>query len=43
MLTNIVGCEQSSDVIKMEMDVEAVFEPASDEINLVKFKLTEVV
>lgn len=38
MLTNIVGCEQNSDAIQMEMPVEAVFEPVSEDINLVMFK-----
>lgn len=38
MLTNIVGCEQNSEAIQMEMPVEAVFEPVSEDINLVMFK-----
>lgn len=38
MLTNIVGCEQTSKTIRMEMPVEAIFEPMTDEISLVKFK-----
>lgn len=37
ILTNIVGCEQSSDAIRMEMPVKAAFEPLTDEITLVKF------
>lgn len=41
MLTNIVGCPQDSTSIQMEMPVEAVFEPVSDEINLVMFKPVE--
>ncbi len=41
MLTNIVGCPQDSASIRMEMPVEAVFEPVSDEINLVMFKPVE--
>ena len=41
MLTNIVGCPQDSASIQMEMPVEAVFEPVSDEINLVMFKPVE--
>lgn len=41
MLTNIVGCEQTSEAIRMEMPVEATFEPITDEISLVKFKPVE--
>lgn len=41
MLTNIVGCEQTSEAIRMEMPVEATFEPVTDEISLVKFKPVE--
>jgi uncharacterized protein len=43
MLTNIVGCPQDSESIRMEMLVEAVFEPVSDTINLVMFKPAETV
>ena len=41
MLTNIVGCEQTSQAIRMEMPVEATFEPITEEISLVKFKPVE--
>ncbi|MEL3890115.1 Zn-ribbon domain-containing OB-fold protein [Ferrovibrio sp. MS7] len=42
MLTNIVGCPQDSASIAMEMPVEVVFEPVSDDINLVMFKPVEI-
>lgn len=38
MMTNIVGVPQSTDHIKMEMPVEAVFESVNDDVSLVKFK-----
>ncbi len=38
MMTNIVDVEQSADVIRMEMPVEAVFEPINEGVSLVKFK-----
>ncbi|MGF7159174.1 hypothetical protein FHS85_000784 [Rhodoligotrophos appendicifer] len=41
MLTNIIGCEQNSSAIQMEMPVEATFEPLTEEINLVKFRPAE--
>ncbi len=41
MLTNIVGCAQTPEAIRMEMPVQATFEPVSDEISLVKFTPVE--
>ena len=37
MLTNIAGCEPSPEALELDMPLNAVFTPASDEITLVLF------
>ncbi len=41
MMTNIVGCEQTPEALKLDMPLEVTFERISDEIWLPKFKPVE--
>ena len=38
MATNIVGCEQTPDALQLDMPVEVVFEPVSEDITLPLFQ-----
>ncbi len=38
MMTNIVDCPQTPDALKLDMPLEVIFEKASDEISLPKFR-----
>jgi uncharacterized OB-fold protein len=41
MMTNIVGCPQTPEALVLDMPLEVVFEPQSDEITLPFFKPAE--
>lgn len=38
LMTNIVGCEQTREALRLDMDLEVVFEECSDEITLPLFR-----
>lgn len=38
LMTNIVGCEQTREALRLDMDLEVVFEECSDEITLALFR-----
>ncbi len=38
MMTNIVGCPQTPEALKLDMPLEVIFETASEEISLPKFQ-----
>ena len=38
MMTNIVECEQTTDALQLDMELEVVFEEFSDEIALPLFR-----
>ena len=38
MMTNIINCEQTPEALQLDMPVEVVFEPISDEISLPYFQ-----
>lgn len=38
MMTNIVNCPQTPEALQLDMPLEVVFEPITDEISLPKFK-----
>lgn len=38
MMTNIINCEQTPEALELDMPVEVVFEPISDEISLPYFQ-----
>ncbi len=41
MMTNIVGCPQTPEALQLDMPLEVVFDPQSDDISLPQFKPAE--
>ena len=38
MMTNIVNCEQTPEALVLDMPLEVIFEPITEEISLPKFQ-----
>lgn len=41
MMTNIVGCPQTPEALQLDMELEVIFEQASEDIALPLFKPVE--